>query len=233
VATTSPIKEAIMLSSHRNKVVAVVAALVLVVGAGGAIAATGALSPKEQSEAIVNDAAEELGVQPSELTAALKTALKNQVDAAVEAGTLTEAEGQAMKARIEAGGVPLLGLGPGPGHRGLHGLHGPHHGLVAAAEYLGMTQAQLRTALNGGKTLAQVAKGENKSVDGLVDAMVADAKAELAAAVKAGRLTQAESQAMQSDLKARITRMVNNARFQHRERGGFPERTTSLVLPTA
>jgi hypothetical protein len=230
VATTSPIKEAIMLSSHRNKVVAVIAALVVVVGAGGAIAATGALSPKEQSEAIVNDAAEELGIQPSELTAALKTALKNQVDAAVQAGTLTEAEGQAMKARIDAGGVPLLGLGPGPGHRGPHGLHG---GLAAAAKYLGMTQAQLRTALNGGKTLAQVAQGKSKSVDGLVAAMVADAKAKLAEAVKAGRLTQADSQAMQADLKARITAMVNNARFEYRERPEFQDRGASLVLPTA
>ena len=62
-----------MLTSHRNKVVAVVAALVVVVGAGAAIGATGALSPKQESEAIVNDAAEELGVEPSELTAALKT----------------------------------------------------------------------------------------------------------------------------------------------------------------
>ena len=223
-----------MLSSHRNKVVAVIAALVVVVvGAGGAIAATGALSPEERSEAIVNDAAEELGVQPSELTAALKTALKNQVDAAVEAGTLTEAEGRTMKARIDAGGVPLLGLGPGPGHRGPHGLHGPHHGLAAAAKYLGMTQAQLRTALNGGKTLAQVAESRSKSVDGLVNALVADAKAKLAAAVKAGRLTQAESQAMQADVKARTTELVNTARFEHRERGGFPERGTRLVLPTA
>ena len=223
-----------MLSSHRNKVVAVIAALVVVViGAGAAIGATGALSPRQQSEAIVNDAAEELGVEPSELTAALKKALKNQVDAAVTAGRLTQAEGQAMKARIDAGGVPMLGLGPGPGHRGPHGLHGPHHGLAAAAEYLGMTQAQLRTALNGGKTLAQVAKSKDKSVDGLVNAMVADAKAKLAEAVKAGRLTQAESQAMQAGLKARITDMVNGARFEHRVRPDFRNGDASLVLPTA
>jgi hypothetical protein len=219
-----------MLSSHRNKVVAVIATLVVVVGAGGAIAATGALSPKEQSEAIVNDAAEELGVQPSELTAALKTALKNQVDAAVQAGALTDAEGQAMKERIDAGEVPLFGRGPGPGHHRGPGLHG---GLDSAADYLGMTEAQLRTALNGGTTLAQLAKNKDKSVDGLVAAMEADAKAKLAAAVKDGRLTQAESQAMQADLKARITAMVNNARFEHRERGPVPEQGASLVLPTA
>jgi uncharacterized protein YidB (DUF937 family) len=219
-----------MLSSHRNKVVAVIAALVVVVGAGGAIAATGALSPKEQSEAIVNDAAEELGVQPSELTAALKTALKNQVDAAVADGRLTQAQAQAMKERIDAGEVPLFGLGPGPGHHHGPGLHG---GLDSAADYLGLTQAQLRTALNGDTTLAQLAKDKGKSVDGLVTAMVADAKAKLAEAVEDGRLTQAESQAMQADLKARITAMVNNARFEFRGRHEFEDRGASLVLPTA
>jgi hypothetical protein len=233
VATTSPIKEAIMLSSHRNKVVAVVAALVVVVGAGAAIGATGALSPKQESEAIVNDAAAELGVEPSELTAALKQAFKNRVDAAVAAGDLTQAQGEAMKKRIDAGGVPLLGPGRGPGHHGPRGLHGPHHGLAAAAKYLGMTQAQLRTALNGGKTLAQVAKSKGKSVDGLVNAMVADAKARLVEAVKAGRLTQAEGTAMQSDLKARITGLVNSARFEHRERPGLGERGAAFPLRVA
>jgi hypothetical protein len=223
-----------MLRSHRNRlVVGAIAALVVVIVAGAAIGATGALSPKQESEAIVNDAAKELGVEPSKLTAALRTALKNQVDAAVAAGRLTQAEGQAMKARIDAGGIPLFGLGRGPGHHGPHGLRGPHKSLAAAARYLGMTEAQLRTALNGGKTLAQVAKGKNKSVDGLVAAMVADAKANLAEAVKAGSLTQAESQEIQADLKARITELVNTARFEHRDRREFRERGASLPLRVA
>jgi hypothetical protein len=197
-----------MFSSHRNKIVAVIAALVVVVGAGAAVGATGARSPKQESEAIVNDAAEQLGVEPSELTAALKTALKGRVDAAVAAGRLTEAQGQAIKERIEAGDVPLFGFGPGPGHHQVHGLHG---GLDAAADYLGMTQAQLRTALKDGKTFAEVAKSKGRSVDGLVAAMVADAKERLAEAVKDGRLTRAQSSAMQADLKDRITDLVNNA----------------------
>ena len=197
-----------MLSSHRNKVVAVIAALVVVVGAGAAVGATGALSPKQESQAVVTDAAKQLGVQPSELTAALKTALKNRVDAAVAAGRLTQTQGKELKARIDAGDVPLLGFGgPGFGHHGPHGIHG---GLDAAASYLGMTEAQLHSALESGKTLAQVAKSKGKSVDGLVNAMVADATAKLAAAVKAGRLTQAQANSMQADLKARITEMVNN-----------------------
>jgi hypothetical protein len=198
-----------MLSSHRNKIVAVIAALVVVVGAGAAIGATGALSPKQESEAVVDDAAKQLGVTPSQLTAALKQALKNRVDAAVTAGRLTQAQGNELKARINAGDVPLLGFGPGFHHHG--GAHGIHGGLDAAADYLGMTEAQIHSALESGKTLAQVAKSKGKTVDGLVAALVADAKADLADAVKAGRLTQAQADAIQADLKARITEMVNNA----------------------
>ena len=70
----------------RKVIVAGVAALAVAV-TGGAIAATKATSPKAESQAVVNDAAKQLGVQPSELSAALKKALSNRVDAAVKAGT--------------------------------------------------------------------------------------------------------------------------------------------------
>ena len=211
-----------MLSRHRKTLVALAAVLVVVVvGAGAAIGATGALSPKQESDAVIDDAAKQLGVAPSELTDALKTALKNRVDAAVKAGRLTEAQGQALKARIDAGDMPLLGPGgPGLHHHGPHGLHGD---IAAAADYLGMTEANLRSALEGGKTLAQVAKSRGKSVDGLVDALVADAKAKLADAVKDGRLTQAQSRALQAGLEARVTDMVNRtppARLERRFEGG-------------
>ena len=163
---------------HMNKLAIGGAALVATVGAGGAIAAT-QLNPRQESQALVNDAAEQLGVEPSELSAALKEALANRVDAAVESGRLTEEQGAELKERIESGDVPLVGLGgPGFGHRGAR-----HHvaDLDAAASYLGMTEAKLMTALEDGKTLAQIARNRGKSVDGLVNALVASAKAELAA----------------------------------------------------
>ena len=99
------------------------AALAAVLGGGAAVAAT-QLSPTEESDAIVADAAKQLGVSADELDAALKQAFENRIDAAVEAGTLTEAQAAELKERIEAGEVPLVGVGPGPGH------HGGHHGFV-------------------------------------------------------------------------------------------------------
>jgi hypothetical protein len=192
---------------HMRKITFGAAALVAVVGGGGAIAAT-QLTPKQESQAVLNDAADELGVEPSKLTAALQKALSNRVDAAVAAGRLTQAQGEAMKQRIASGEIPLLGLGGhGVGRGGLH----HHAGLDAAVSYLGMTEANVRTALGNGQTLALLAKARDKSVDGLVAAMSKAETAELNAAVKAGRLTDAQRDSIVAGLKDRITDMVNGA----------------------
>ena len=172
-----------------------------IAGGGAAMAADRLDSPKEESQAIVNDVAKQLGIEPSALTAAFKTALKNRVDAAVAAGRLTKEQGDELKARIDAGEVPLFG-----------GIY--HHGLGhflefdAAADYLGLTEAQLRSDLEGGKTLAQIAQERGKSVDGLIDAMTAEAKNHLDDAVAAGRITQAQADSILADLKQRITDRV-------------------------
>jgi hypothetical protein len=213
---SNPTKEEDM-RRHLNKLAIGGAALVATVGAGGAIAAT-QINPRQESQAVVKDAAEQLGVEPSELSAALKKALTNRVDAAVEAGRLTEEQGARLKERIESGDVPLVGLG-GPGL-----VHHRHHvgDLDAAASYLGITEANLMAALDDGQSLAQIAKDRGKSVDGLVTTLVAAAKAELAAAVDAGRLTDAQRDSIVSDLKARITSLVNGERPPLPLNGGPP-----------
>jgi hypothetical protein len=202
-----------MITRHKRAVAAGAVAVLAVAGGGAAIAATKSSSPQEESKAVVADAASQLGVSSAKLTEALKTALENRVDAAVAAGQLTAAQGKDLKARIEAGEVPLVALGPGAGDR--HGGPGfGHHagpGLDAAATYLGVTEAQLRTALESGKTLADVAKANGKSVSGLVDAMVADAKQHIADEVAAGRMTKAQQTQILSDLEQHVTDMVNGA----------------------
>ena len=86
---------------------------------------------------------------------------------------------------------------------------GAFGGLDAAATYLGVTQDQLRTDLQGGKSLADVAKAQGKTVDGLVTAMTDATKKNLDAAVTAGRLTQSQADTIESDLNQRITDQVN------------------------
>lgn len=214
-----------MKRSHKIAVGAVLG--LSVVAVGGAVGAT-QLTPRQESRAIINDAAKQLGVEPRELSDALEQALKNRIDAAVADGRLTKEEGQRMKERIEEGD-PLIG--PGFGFRHHHGP-GPFHAKVeTAADYLGITRAELRNGLRQGRTLAQLARSRDKSVEGLVDALVEDAEQKLEEGVEAGRLTDAEKREMLSGLRERITQMVNG-RFPvlpHRahpriERGG-PFRT--------
>lgn len=195
-------------SKRTRRTVIAGAGAVLAVGGGAAFAASSG-DPSAESKAVVNDAAKQLGVDPAKLSDALKQALENRVDEAVQAGRLSEAQGKELKARIQADEFPLFagrGLGPG-GHHG----HGFGH-LDAAAAHLGVTEEELRTSLSDGKTLAQVAEDKGKSVDGLVSALVAAETKELDAAVAAGRLTKAQRDERVAGLKERITALVNGER---------------------
>jgi polyhydroxyalkanoate synthesis regulator phasin len=198
----------------KPRVLAGAVAGLAVAGGGAALAATQFNSPKEENQAVIDDAAKQLGVQPSDLSSALKKALENRVDAAVAAGRLTKEQGTELKQRIEAGEVPLF-AGAGLGDRLPHfGHFAPFGRLDVAASYLGLTQMQLEQRLNSGKTLAQIAKAEDKSVDGLVSALYDDAKKHLDDAVADGRLTKAREQQVLGSLKARLQDFVDNAQLR-------------------
>jgi transposase-like protein len=191
------------------------AALAAVLGGGAAVAAT-QLDPVEESDAIVADAAKQLGVSAEELDAALTQALENRIDEAVAAGRLTETQAAELKERLEAGDVPLVGLGPGPG------LNRAHHGFVdfaAASEYLGLSESELRESLREGETLAEIATANGKSAAGLVDALVAAAKADLDEKVADGRLTEAQRASILEDLEPRLEDVVEGE-FSFGFRGG-------------
>lgn len=188
----------------KMKLAGATAAVAALVGGGAAIAAD-RLSPKQESDAIIADAAKQLGVDPSKLDAALKKALENRVDAAVAAGLITKPQGAELKASIAAGDVPLVGAGPGPGRH----VHGHFVDLAEAASYLGVTETALRTDLSNGSTLAEIATAKSKSVDGLKAALVTAAKADLAQAAKDGRLSAAQQAEILADLPARIADLVN------------------------
>ena len=213
-----------MARKMKHKLAAGAGAALAVAGGGAAIAAT-QLSPKAESQAVVDDAAKQLGVDPTKLSDALKQALENRVDAAVAAGTMTKAQGEELKARIESDDFPLFGgRGPGfgDGHDGPKAFFGGH--LSAAATYLGVTEAALRTSLEDGKTLADVAKEKGKSTDGLVDALVADETKELDAAVTAGKLTKVQRDALLANAKQRFQDLVDGkapARGSFRHHDGF------------
>ena len=206
-----------MRSKNRLRLVASAGAALAVAGGGAAVAATQG-SPGQESKAVIDDAAKQLGVDSAKLADALEQALANRVDEAVADGRLTQEQGAALKARIRSGDFPLLGLrggGPGLGHHG----HGPGARLDAAAKFLGLDEAELRTQLQDGKSLAEIAQAEGKSVDDLVDALLAAATEKLDRAVESGRLTDAQRDELVAELRERITEGVNATPGEH-FRGG-------------
>jgi len=196
---------------------AAVAAVLVGLGAAGAIAASGALSPSEERTAVIEDAARQLGVDPDALSDALKQALENRIDAAVEAGRITEEQADALKERLESSGdVPLFG---GFGHFGHFGPHFGNFGhvgsLEAAAEYLGLSATELRERLEEA-TLAEIAKDRGKSVDGLTKALVTAAETRIDEAVAAGRLSKEQAAELKAALPDRVEAFVNG---EHRGPG--------------
>jgi uncharacterized protein YidB (DUF937 family) len=215
---------------NRSKIAAGAGAALAVVGAGAAVAAD-RLTPKAESQAIVNDAAKQLGVDPAKLSDALEQALKNRIDAAVKDGRLTKEQGDAMKRRITSAAFPLF-IGPGFDRGGTpHRGFGHHWGrdLDAAASFLGLSESEVRTALESGKSLAQIAKDEGKSVDELVETLISATTKRLDEAVSDGRLTRADRDKIVARLKEQTTAMVNASgrpegfgfRRDHRGHGFF------------
>ena len=90
-------------------------------------------------------------------------------------------------------------------------------------------RADLAKELCAGKTIAQVAKAHGVTTQKVIDALVADAKAKLAAAVKAGKLTQAQADRIQTGLTKGLTNLVNGTfpkpalRRPSRPRQGGPD----------
>jgi len=187
-----------------------VAVLVTGLGAAGAIAASQLWSPSEESKAVIDDAAAELGVEPAALSAALKRALKNRIDEAVEAGRLTEEQADELEERIDSNEYPLLFGRGGPGGWGRPGFghHGHFEILAGAASYLGMTEAELREALQD-KTLAEIAKEKGKTAAGLVQQLVAEQTKRIDEAVADGKLTDEQAAELEANLEERMEALVN------------------------
>jgi len=139
--------------------------------------------------------------------------IKSALSGLVKAGTLTQAQADKVAGTLDSQ-PPMAGMGGRGGRGGMGG--GGGMGMTqshdAAAKALGMTSDELYAAVQGGKSLADVAKDKKVSVDTLVKAMVADAEADLAAAVKAGTMTQAQADTIKSSLTERITDQVNGVR---------------------
>jgi hypothetical protein len=220
--------------TSRKALAATVAGLA-VAGGGAAIAASQADAP---ASSFFDAVARHLGISTEELEDATKAAAIDQVNQALEDGRITEEQAEELRSRIESGEGPAffgpglfgfrghgdLGDGPGAGHHFF--LFHPDK-LSAAADYLGLSEAELREQLADAKSLAEIAEAEGKAVDGLKQAILAGARSALGEAVANERLTQEQADAIHERLQSSIDDLVNGTfagprGFGFREQFGAP-----------
>ena len=203
-----------MRSVFRRRSVIAGAVLAFAAAAGGAYAAT--QTGGNPQSAFLSDVAHRLGVSPQRLTSALRGASIDQLNAAVRAGRLTQAQANAIKQRIEhSGAVPFAGpgfFGPPPFAGPV--LFGPGGPFAAAASYLGLSLPQFFSEMRSGHSPAEIAKSKGKSVAGLERAITSDVKSRLDQAVSAGRLSKSQEQRILSLLSSRLPALVNRTPVQ-------------------
>jgi hypothetical protein len=92
------------------------------------------------------------------------------------------------------------------------GPHGGGKNVAAIASVLKLTEAELKTQVQSGKTLAQIATAQGVDVKVVIDTIVADVKTHIADEVTSGEITQAQADTKLAGLTAKVTEMVNTVR---------------------
>ena len=90
------------------------------------------------------------------------------------------------------------------------GPQGQSKDVAAIASVLKLTEAELKTHVQSGKTLAQIATTQGVSVQSVVNVLVADMQAHIAQEVASGKITQAQADTKLAGVTAKATEHVNN-----------------------
>lgn len=168
-----------------RRIIAAFAAAVVVLGAvvaGVAISTPSRASAQETTE----DPSSGIFISP----------IQEALEELVANGTLNQAQVDAVTDALED---EIGGRALGRGH------HGPGH-LETGAEVLGMEVEDLKTALQDGQTIAEIA-GDN--VGTVTDALVAEANERIDQAVADGRLTADEAAEKKAGVAEKVEARVN------------------------
>ncbi|MEP7115373.1 MAG: hypothetical protein ABI862_19075 [Ilumatobacteraceae bacterium] len=137
------------------------------------------------------------------------TRLADVLKPLVDDGTITQDQADKVIAALAVAGP--MGGPMGGGHRGFGGpgghFGGPNFDAISTA--LGITADEVRTALQSGQSIADLAVSKGKTAQDVIDAIVAEATTRINTAVTDGKLTQAEADTRLADLTTRITDLVN------------------------
>lgn len=186
-----------------------------------AVAAVGFVSAQTDNDVPGTDfvarLAEKLGITQEELQTAIDETQLDMVDDAVANDKLTEEQGDRLRDRIESG----EGLRPFRGFRfgfefgfgkGFHVGRGLVHigeVLEDVGELLGTSVEELRDALSGGQSLAEIAEAHGVSEEDLKAFLVGLVEDHLAEAVENGGLSQEQADEALERASELIDRLVN------------------------
>ncbi len=160
-----------------------------------------------------------LNIQRSALDSAITSAGTSTADTAVQQGTLTQAQADALKARIQAGDLGALWGGRG-GKLGGTRLPGVKQAMLdAAARTLTITSDELVAQLRSGQTLAQLVQAHGTTEQAVTSAALAAARTQLDQAVANGTVTQAQADAIYAQLQQRGSQLLNRGGHRHGDRG--------------
>jgi hypothetical protein len=193
-----------------RKLVIAATAVAMLGGAAVALAATQS-SAGSGAKAYIGDLAGRLGVSSSTLTAAIRAADNDRINAAVAAGRLTQTEANALLRRVaQSTGAPLLAGGLGRRAGGARFGRGVADVAAAAAQYLGLSESTLRADLAGGQSLDALADATNdRSAAGLKTAIVNAETAKLDAAVSANEITGTQESRVLTSLSSRLDAILS------------------------
>ena len=170
-----------------------------------------------------------LGIDESQLKSAVTGALTEALDQAVKDGKLTQEQADKIKSLAEQRsdfGLPMpFGKGQRGGPGSDKGRGGKEEGgfgfkgrggrggleLSAAATALGLSEQDLLSKLQSGKSIAEIAKEQNIDLAKVKEALLAEAKASLDQAVKDGKLTQAQADQAYQRFSENIDDLLNKS----------------------
>ena len=150
--------------------------------------------------------------ETTESTSRLSDALQGLVDD----GTITDSQRDAVVDTLETARDELRGERGDRGPRGQRGFGGA--GVVA--EILGLDGTEIREALQGGATIADLAEQQGVSTDDIVDAMVAQAEERVNGALENGRIDDAQAAEILERAEEKAEDIVNGE-FEFEGRRGF------------
>lgn len=133
--------------------------------------------------------------------------LREVLQPLVDDGTLTADQADAVTEHLEAHREERVDDRIDRRQRHGRGVAGD-----AAAEALGIEVEELRDALRGGATIADLAEANGVDLQTVIDAIVAEAETRLDEAVANGRMDEDEAAERLADLEERITDRVNGVR---------------------